>query len=233
MELIEHSKIKYDNSIVIASLPDMGSVGGLVSNFFADNMEETTHIATIISIEKPWVSYSKGKVELVSDEYKIYFSHKYNSIIFTGNTQPKESSELYSLCHVLLKYLTSHGSVRIIYSAGGYLKQQTLTQSPAVCGVVNNDNLIPLLNDLSIDLVGSEISNITWFNGLILGLASKYGISGIGLFGEIAETDIAQPLAAKSIVRAICKLEKFFLDTRLLDENYENILNEKYLKRER
>ena len=219
-----------DDFSVIASLPDMGSVGGIVSNFLVKNLD-TINIANIVSLEKPWVSHSNGIVKSLIDEYKIHFSSKYNFVILTGNSQPQDSFQLYDLCNTFLEFIESLGQIKCIYSAGGYLRQQ-VTGAPKVFGVVNNVKLLELINKNNIDVVGHEISSITWFNGLILGLAARKNIDGVGLFGEIADTNIRQPLAAKSIVQALSKLENIKINTNSLDEEYENILENLYTQKE-
>jgi proteasome assembly chaperone (PAC2) family protein len=113
----------------------------------------------------------------------------------------------------------------VAYGAGGYLREQ-VTGAPKVCGVVNKPELKKVLAKAAIDHVGNEITSITWFNGLILGLAAERGIDAIGLFGEIAETTVPQPLAAKTIISAFSKLEGISIDTKPLDRQYESILEE-------
>ena len=107
-----------------------------------------------------------------------------------------------------------------------------MTGAPKVCRVTNNPELKPQLFNSGIELVGNEISNITLFNGLILGLARQRGIDAIGLFGEISKTDIKQPLAAKSIINAFSKLEKIRIDNKDLDKEYEDLMEDVYNKKE-
>jgi predicted ATP-grasp superfamily ATP-dependent carboligase len=66
----------------------------------------------------------------------------------------------------------------------------------------------------------------------VLGLAAERDIEAIGLFGEIAESTVPQPLAAKSIISAFSRLEKVPLDTKPLDQQYESILEEIQKKKE-
>jgi proteasome assembly chaperone (PAC2) family protein len=209
---------------VFASLPDMGKVGGLVSSYLAQNLK-TEYVAEIVSTEKPWVSYYNGIIKSVTETYQIYYSRSHKLLIFTGDSQPQETSELYRLCNILLDYVQSIGNVDRLYSAGGYLREQ-LAGAPRVCGVVTRTDLKRILAKSNIDLIGNEINCITWFNGLILGLAGDRNIDAIGLFGEISETAIPQPLAAKSIVKAFTKIENIKLDTKALDKQYEAILED-------
>jgi proteasome assembly chaperone (PAC2) family protein len=223
-------KNRADEFTVFASLPDMGKVGGLVSSFLSHYLNAEP-VAEIISKDKPWVSYSEGVVKSTSDVYKISFDERYKVMIFRGESQPQDPSELYRLCNTFLDYIQSIGKVKRLYGAGGYQREQ-LTGAPRVCGVVNKPELRKVLSKEGIDLVGSEITTITWFNGLILGLSGERGIDAIGLFGEIAESTIPQPLAAKSIISAFSKLEQIPIDTNPLDVQYESILEEMQKKKE-
>ena len=188
-------------------------------------------MAELTSVEKPWVAYSDGVVKSVTDVYKIFFDSKYRLLILTGESQPQDPGELYDLCGRFLDFAQSLGTIRVLYGAGGYLREH-LTGAPTFCGVVNKPELNQVLDRAGIEPVGNEITTITWFNGIILGQAAARGIDGIGLFGEISETTTPQPLAAKSILGALGKLEKLELDTKPLDQQYESILEEVQKKKD-
>jgi uncharacterized protein len=224
MKLNIKKRIKVDEFKVFASLPDMGKVGGLVSAYLAQNLR-SEFIAEIISTEKPWVLYSDGMVQTSAEIYRIYYDRSNSLAIFTGASQPQEPIELHNLCNVLLDYLQTIGTIKILYGAGGYLHEQ-LAGAPRTRGVVNKPQLKKLLKKAEIEPIGNEVKSITWFNGLILGLALERDIPAIGLFGEISETGAPQPLAAKSVVKAFAKIENIKLDTKLLDKQYESILEE-------
>lgn len=222
--------IKASEFILFASLPDMGRVGGLVSSFLSQHLK-TEQVAEVVSSDKPWVSYADGVVKSASDTYKISYDKRHKLMIFTGESQPQDPGELHRLCNALLNYAQSVGKVTRLYGAGGYLREQ-VTGAPRACGVVNRPELKKALSKAGIELVGNEITTITWFNGLILGLTAERGIDAIGLFGEIAETNVPQPLAAKTIISAFSKLESISIDTKPLDRHYESILEEIQSKKE-
>ena len=75
------------------------------------------------------------------------------------------------------------------------------------------------------DTLGSEFTTITWFNGLILGIASDRNIEAIGFYGEISDKTL-QPLAAKSIVKAFSRIERLPISTKLFDAQYEEVLDD-------
>ena len=216
--------VRADGFTIFASLPDMGRVGGIVSSFLSRHLK-AEQVAEIASSDKPWVSHFDGVVKSAHDVYKIFYSKQDKLMVFTGESQPQDPGELYRLCCMFLDYVQSIGKVTRLYGAGGYLREQ-VTGAPRVCGVVNRQELKKVLTGAGIDRVGNEITNITWFNGLILGLAAERGIDAIGLFGEIAETTVPQPLAAKAIISAFAKLEEMTIDTKSLDRDYESVLEE-------
>ena len=230
MKLDKIKDAKASEFTLFASLPDMGRVGGLVSSFLSQHLKAEP-VAEITSSDKPWVSHADGVVKSVVDTYKISYDKRHKLMVFTGESQPQDPGELHRLCNMLLDYAQSIGTVTRLYGAGGYLREQ-VTGAPRACGVANRPELKKVLSKAGIELVGNEITSITWFNGLILGLAAERGIDAIGLFGEIAETTVPQPLAAKTIISAFAKLEDMSIDTKPLDRHYESILEEIQNKKE-
>jgi proteasome assembly chaperone (PAC2) family protein len=212
-----------DSIIVFASLPDMGMVGGLTSSFLASETNADL-IATITLAEKPWVNVKDGVAFNVIDTYNIFYSKDQKLLILTGNNQPEDPRELFGLCTMFLDFCTAKSNVKRIYTAGGSLNEQS-TGEPKVVGVVTNQKLKELLVKFNIDVIGNEISTITWFNGLILGLAISRNIDGVGFYGEIPDKAVPQPLAAKSIIKAFAKLEGLKIDTKQLDRQYEDVLD--------
>lgn len=146
--------VKIDDFIVFASLPDMGRVGGIVSSFLSESLKAEI-IAEISSNDKPWVQHSNGVVRSINDIYRISYDKHHKLLIFTGESQPQDPSELYRLCNILLDYIKSIGKVKRLYGAGGYLREQ-VTGAPRVCGVVNRPELKKVLAKAAIDLIGNK-----------------------------------------------------------------------------
>jgi uncharacterized protein len=212
-----------DSLIVFASLPDMGMVGGLTSSFLATQTHAEL-VATITLAEKPWVNVKDGVAFNVIDTYNIFYSKDQKLLVLTGNNQPEDPRELFGLCNMFLDFCASKSKVKRLYTAGGSLNEQS-TGEPKVVGVVTNQKLKDLLLKQNIDVIGREISTITWFNGLILGVAMRRGMDGIGFYGEISDKSVPQPLAAKSIIKAFARLEELKIDTKPLDRQYEDVLD--------
>ncbi|MGH9922601.1 MAG: PAC2 family protein, partial [Nitrososphaerales archaeon] len=221
MKLKQIESVKVNDIVLVAALPDMGRVGGLVSGFLAKQLD-TKLVAEIESIEKPWVTYENGIANLHVDTYKIFADKKNSIIIFTGDTQPQDTHELYGLCDLLLDTVQGYGNVKRLYSSGGYLKQEVVGE-PKVYGTASNASLLKDLDKYNIGRLGNEVNTITWFNGLILGMAAKRGIDSIGLFGEIDNPSVPQHLAAKSIVKVIARMINAEINTKDLEQQHENV----------
>jgi len=221
MKLKQIENVKMNDIVLVASLPDMGRVGGLVSNFIAKQLNAKL-VAEIESIEKPWVTYENGIANLHIDIYKIFADKQNSIVVFTGDTQPQDPHELYELCDLLLDTVQGYGNVKRLYASGGYLKQEVIGE-PKVYGTVNNADLLKELDRYNIARLGNEVNSITWFNGLVLGTAATRGIEGIGLFGEIDNPSVPQHLAARSVVKVIARMINAEINTKELEEQHQTV----------
>ena len=103
-------EVHSDPFVVFASLPDMGRVGGLTSTFLASQFDAKM-VASITSVEKPWVSVKDGLAANVIDTYNIYYSDIQKLLVLSGNNQPEDPRELFELCTTFLDYCMSIGRI--------------------------------------------------------------------------------------------------------------------------
>jgi predicted ATP-grasp superfamily ATP-dependent carboligase len=75
-----------------------------------------------------------------------------------------------------------------------------------------------LLKSNNVKPLSSEVKSITWFNGVILGIAKNKEIDGVGLFGEIVDAETPQYKAASNILKIIKNMLKIEIDTKELDD---------------
>jgi len=213
-------EIRLDNFVVFASLPDMGKVGGLVTEHLINELQ-VEKFAEIGIFEKPWVNNERGLVKPVIDTYDFYVNYENKVIIMTGKEQPQDPNNLFNLCLSTFNIIKKIGVPKIIYTSGGYHQPQ-LAQAPRVYAVSTDREIVLKLKNLGINIFDKEIEVITWFNGVVLGVASEMKFKAIGLFGEITETNEKQPLAAKSVLKVFSILENISINTDGFDLEYEN-----------
>lgn len=219
-----HKEVKMDDFIVFAALPDMGQVGGLVSKHLISELR-AEKFADIRIFEKPWVKIQEGVITPVVDLFEIFFNQDQKMIIFSGTEQPQDPNNLLNLCTSLISLINRIGTPKRIYTAGGYLMPH-LSDTPKVYAVATDINIILNLKEKGVEIFSKEIEIITWFNGLVMAIAQEMGFRALGLFGEIAETNKPQPLAAKSIVQLFSKLENISISTDKFDVDYKSQITE-------
>lgn len=214
VEIIQDFNLR--DIVLISSLPDMGKVGGLVTQHLARKLK-TKQAAKIFLEDKPWVNLKKGLIELPHDEYVLTVDEKNSVVIFTGENQPQEPGSVFDIVKSVLSTVSKMGNIRMVISAGGYLPSENVN-GIGVFGVATNPNSLDLLGSFNIKPLASEVNTITWFNGLILGVAKKQNIDGIGLFGQITDPEMPQYKAASKIINVIEKILKIKISTAELDE---------------
>lgn len=214
VETIENFKLK--DIVLISSLPDMGKVGGLVTQHIAKKISARA-AAKIILTDKPWVNHKEGLVELPFDEYKLSVDEKNSLVIFTGENQPQEPNTVFDLVNFVIEMVQKWGNIKMIISSGGYMPMQK-GYGTEVFGVANSQESLDLLKTHNVKLLGDDVKSITWFNGLVLGIAKNRNINGVGLFGEIYDAELPQHKAAKNIINTIGKLLKLEINTEELEQ---------------
>ena len=205
-----------DDFILISSLPDMGKVGGIVSKHLTKELE-TKEATRIILSDKPWINQKNGIIDVPHDEYMISVNKEKSIVIFTGENQPQEANTVIEMAERVYSEISKMGNLKLIISTGGYLPVEQGT-GERVFGIGTSKKVLEQIKSCNIHPLGSDVNSITWFNGLILGQAKKHNIDGIGLFGEITDTNSLQYKAAKNIIDVISKILDIDIDTQELIE---------------
>ncbi len=208
------------NIVLISSLPDMGKVGGLVTQHITKKLE-TKKAVQIILADKPWVNLEDGVIELPHDEYTLSVDEKNSIVIFTGENQPQEPRIVFEIADKVLDIVSQMGNIKMVISAGGYLPSEG-SKTNKVYGVATDSQSINFLKSFDVKLLSSEVKSITWFNGLILGIAKSRKINAVGLFGEILDAESPQYKTASNIINVIEKIIQIKIDTKELDEKIDD-----------
>ena len=200
---------------MIAALPDMGNVAGMVMSLLITRLAADL-FAEIYAFWPPFVTYNQGIIKYVQSSYKFYWVSKYDLVIFTGDFNPSDPRRLYELCYEVLK-IAEMFNVKILYSLAASLKPIN-TIEKLVYGAVNKPEMFNLLNKLNLQILEDE-GQITGFNGLILGIAQEFNLDGICLLGEIDNPNVIQPKTSQAILKVLLKIINLsFIDLSELEE---------------
>lgn len=216
MKIKKIHEYKLKDIILISSLPDMGKVGGLVTQHISKKLQ-TKKAAQMFLSDKPWVNIKDGLVNLPTDEYFLAVDEKNSIVIFTGENQPQEPRTVFEIANKVLDNVSKMGNIKMVISAGGYMPSE-IGKGDTVYGVATNSASMNLLKSNNVKPLSSEVKSITWFNGIILGNSKSRNIDGIGLFGEIVDTETPQYKAASNILKVIGNMLKIKIDTKELDD---------------
>jgi hypothetical protein len=216
MKIESFGEFKLKDVTLISSLPDMGRVGGLVTEHIAKKIGAKI-AAKVVLTDKPWVELKDGIIEMPFDEYKLLVDEKSSLVIFTGENQPQEPAMVFELVNFVIDTVQKWGNIKRIISTGGYMPMQKTDGDSVYCVATDQDTLNEM-KSYGIKQLGGDVKSITWFNGLVLGIAKLKKISGIGLFGEIYDAENPQHRAAKNIIEKIEKMINISIGTTELKE---------------
>ena len=224
METKNLQDFKLKDIVLISSLPDMGKVGGLVSSHLAKTLN-TKVAAKLILTDKPWIQQKNGLIDTPFDEYSLSVNEEKSIVVFTGKNQPQEPQTVFEMTRSVLSIVSNMGNIKLVISSGGYLPAEE-NDGDKVYGIATNSKSLDILKSNDIKVLGSDVNSITWFNGLILGQAKKQGIDGIGLFGEISDSNLPQHKAARNIVKKIANILEIEISTSELEKKIVEIPSE-------
>jgi len=202
MEFIQNEEPEIKKPIIIAAMQDMGNVGSIVINFINKSLKSKSFRTAKLSFPT-YVIDNGGYIDLPNENWKYKYTD--DLIIFGGGTgQPQNNDELNLLCQDVIDVAKKY-SAKFIYTLGGFHTNRIFNDEPKTYITTTSIELTKQMERLGVDMT-SQKSLITGFNGLILGFAKKYGIQGMGMYGELNNPEIPQYRAAISIIKTIEKL---------------------------
>ena len=202
MEFIQKEEPDIKKPIIIAAMQDMGNVGSIVINFINKSLKSKPFRTAKVSFPT-YVVDNGGHIDLPNESWEYKYTD--DLIIFGGgNGQPQDNNELNLLCKDVMNVAEKY-SAKFIYTLGGFHTNRVLKNIPKTYVTTTSLELRKQMEKLELDMTPQK-SLITGFNGLILGFAEKYGIQGIGMYGELNQPDVPQYRAAISIIKTIEKL---------------------------
>ena len=222
MEFVQNEEPEIKKPIIIAAMQDMGNVGSIVINFINKSLKSKLFRTAKLSFPT-YVVDNGGYIDLPNENWKYKYTD--DLIIFGGGTgQPQNNDELNLLCQDVIDVAKKY-SAKFIYTLGGFHTNRIFNDEPKTYITTTSIELTKQMERLGVDMT-SQKSLITGFNGLILGFAKKYGIQGMGMYGELNNPEIPQYRAAISIIKTIEKLTYRKLgDTKELEVLAQDIEN--------
>jgi proteasome assembly chaperone (PAC2) family protein len=208
--------------VLVASLPDMGDVGGIAPRYLVTRLR-AKKFAEITTLEKPWVQYRGGVVNAPKVNYSLYYHNSSDLIVFTGQSQPEYPATLFDLCEAVLQIAGSLAPLRRVYAIGGSDGGNAQLVS-SVYACTSTEELLDELKKYKVPLLEEREGAITWFNGVILGVAAARGVQAIGVYGKVDDPKVPQPLAVRNVLGLLITMRAIpKIDLSELEEEHKRI----------
>ncbi|MFH1316397.1 MAG: PAC2 family protein [Candidatus Woesearchaeota archaeon] len=176
---------KLNDPVFIEGLPGIGNIGKISVDFIIQELKAKKMIS-FFSYSLPNTVFVNEKNLVDLPDISLYHLKvkKVDLLILAGDIQPLDEVSSYKFCEIILDICKSH-NVKEIITIGG-VGLQEIPKSPKVYCTANSKNIIDRYKDgnkLETRLFG-KIGPIMGVSGLLLGMAKKRDIEGIGFLAE-------------------------------------------------
>lgn len=197
--------------VLLAALPDMGNVAGLVTAQVEKSLNSTT--TSEIPSTANYIKYEKG---IASDAaaYSLSYDEQSQIAVLNGEQQPEEEERLHELCRQVVEDGEKLG-VKTLISVGASYSGDW--DGPKVRAVVNDPSLLEKVEELGIEPLSGE-GSITGFNGVILGVAQQEDVDAFCLLADIPNPRVPQPKAAMAILKVLSRVLGVEIETTYLED---------------
>lgn len=200
-------------SICICGLPGIGSVGKVAADFLATALQCTTVKPFFSQRFPPQVMVSQGLTDLMHVELMKPLDLS-NVLILSGDAQPLDVIGMYELAGDLLSAIKDEGVTDVITLAA-YVGD---TNEP-VLGATTDAELSKTLVENRTPLLKSGA--IGGLNGLLAGLAPRYGLTGTCLLATTSGADPVDIRAVTALLSRVKELLSLDIDVALLEPAIE------------
>ena len=205
---------KLKNPKLICGLPGSGYVGKLAADYLIDKLDAKQFGSIYSSSFPPQVSIqSDGTVDLVKNSLFFHKSNEHDLVLLTGDTQPVSAQGEYALAEEIIK-LCKKIDVIDIYTLAAYITGK-FSKIPRVYGTGTTSKLVNEFSKFGISSL--DKGNITGMNGVIIGIAKRFSMSGICLLGETSGY-VIDAKASKVILESLSKILNMKFDMSELEK---------------
>ena len=217
LDVTYHSRPELDEPTLIAAWPGMGFLAKISADYLRRRLK--AKLFAEIKYYHNVLVYNKGKAELAPIKHKIYASNEYNLIICVGDAQPSIPEESLRLAEKIAEIAVKQNVKRIITMAA---YPNEFYDEPKVYGVYTDESLKPVLSEVGIEIIEND-GAVNGLNGVMIGVASNYGIDGFCLMGDITYANVPQHLSSKAVLEKLSLILELDIDTEMLERRARRI----------
>ena len=223
--IIEKTKIKLKNGVLIAGLPGIGMIGNIVGRHLAEALK-AKKVADLYSPHFPHQVFmgKRGGIRLIKN--RLYaINGKQDILLLVGDVQAISSVGQYEVADAVLQYAKKIG-VKTIITVGGYSTGK-LSDERSIFGAASHKAILAKFKKFGV-VFGKARGSIVGAAGLLPALGRLHGIQGICLMGE-THGGYVDATAAKNIVELLSHYLGISIDIKKLEQKAKE--SEKILKK--
>jgi uncharacterized protein len=185
-------------TICIGGLPGVGSVGKIAADYLVTSLECSTFKVFYSRGFPAQVMVIDGLADLFRAELKVP-KDRSNMYLLSGDAQPLEIKEMYSLAGDILEAARSL-KVTDMITLAAYVGES----KEKVVGAASDPDMVQELEKNHIPILRSGA--IGGINGLLAGMSPLYGIRGYCILGTTSGEELVDIAASRNLLEATCSL---------------------------
>jgi len=192
---------KLRNPILVCGLPDSGNVAKLVIDQLVKQLKAKKFAEIYSSSLPPRVLIRQdGTVEPMKHSMFYWVSNNggRDLVLYTGDVQPSNPEAAYALAEKALEIGQSLGA-GLVLTVGAYITGE-FSKEPKVFGTATDKELLKEFEGIGVTRISE--GNITWMNGLLVGLSLLRNLKAIFLSGETSGY-IVDAKAARAVLQVL------------------------------
>ena len=207
---------KLRNPIMVCGLPDSGNVAKLVIDQLVKQLKAKKFAEIYSSSLPPRVLIRQdGTVEPMKHSMFYWVSDNggRDLVLYTGDVQPSNPEAAYALAEKALEIGQSLGA-NLVLTVGAYITGE-FPNEPKVFGTATDKELLEEFERIGVTKISE--GNITWMNGLLVGLSRLRNLKAIFLSGETSGY-IVDAKAARAVLQVLGRKLEIPIDMSELEK---------------
>ena len=214
-----NSKLSFSDAVLIEALPGIGDVGKIAGDYLLEQLDATL-LFSFFSYDLPNSVFVNEDNVVELPKIEIYHSKVGDKdfLFLVGDVQPSSSNGCFAFCESILKLVSDLGCKSVVTLGGIGLSDLPL--KPVVYCTGSDSSFVKRFLDKGAkDDVYGVVGPIVGVSGLLVGLASRFSMSGVVLLSETLNHPMFLGLkAARSILKVLNKVFPFSVDFKELNK---------------
>lgn len=224
-------KLRLRKPIMIVGLPGIGNVGRVAAGYMISELK----MKKFAELHSPYFLHlvildSDNVAKPLKCDFYYTKGNANDIVVLTGDTQSITTEGHYEFCEKVFDFAKKLG-VRDIITMGGFAEEKPESGS-RVIGAASSKDVRKRYEKYKVNFGKDHpVGTIVGASGLLIGMAEKYGMSGLILMGETMPMLYFDPKAADNVLHVLIRILNIKLDLGKLERTVKE-MEERFKKTE-